>query len=153
MASTPQKRTGLLKRHKFYLFYFLHFKEFIKEAVKMAELEHKHIAKLIGICVAGGIKLFTNYRYFRSLNKFLKSHRHILDAADLLRYPYQIAQVEKYVKWLTHMHKHPLKFLTFADEKFTLVPPMFFSKFVGKNNGGPRKFFSILFSKIFSKSL
>lgn len=65
----------------------------LREAGIMAHLNHEHLLKLVGICLAGGIKIVTPFRPLGSLHKFLKDKHSFLGPRELIMYCYQIASV------------------------------------------------------------
>ena len=69
----------------------------IKESGIMAQLDHEHLLKLVGICVANGIKLVTPLRPLGSLYNFLQTKKQYLGPRELIIYCYQISSVGPYV--------------------------------------------------------
>ena len=65
----------------------------IKESGIMAQLDHAHLLKLVGICVADGIKIVTPLRPLGSLYNLLKTKKQCLGPRELVIYCYQIASV------------------------------------------------------------
>lgn len=59
----------------------------------MAQLQHDHLAQLIGISLADGPKIFTRLRKLGSLNKFLINQQNSLKPLNLMRYILQITSV------------------------------------------------------------
>ena len=69
----------------------------IKESGIMAQLDHEHLLKHVGICVANGIKIVTPLRPLGSLYNFLQTKKKYLGPRELIIYCYQIASVGPYV--------------------------------------------------------
>uniref|UniRef100_A0A914E6D4 receptor protein-tyrosine kinase n=1 Tax=Acrobeloides nanus TaxID=290746 RepID=A0A914E6D4_9BILA len=71
--------------------------ELIKEAGIMAQLDHPHLTKLFGICLAEGIKIVAPLRPLGSLENFLKKNHDHLEPKELVLYCYQIASAMEYL--------------------------------------------------------
>jgi hypothetical protein len=59
----------------------------------MARLNHDYLAKLLGISVVDGAKIFTKFREYGSLHSYLQKKKDSLDSTQLIRFCYQIVQV------------------------------------------------------------
>uniref|UniRef100_A0A914CWT0 receptor protein-tyrosine kinase n=1 Tax=Acrobeloides nanus TaxID=290746 RepID=A0A914CWT0_9BILA len=71
--------------------------ELIKEAGIMAQLDHSHLTKLFGICLAEGITIVAPLRPLGSLENYLKKNHNSLEPKELLLYCYQIASAMEYL--------------------------------------------------------
>uniref|UniRef100_A0A914DTU4 receptor protein-tyrosine kinase n=1 Tax=Acrobeloides nanus TaxID=290746 RepID=A0A914DTU4_9BILA len=71
--------------------------ELIKEAGIMAQLDHPHLTKLFGICLAEGIKIVSPLRPLGSLENYLKKNHDYLEPKELVLYCYQIASAMDYL--------------------------------------------------------
>lgn len=65
----------------------------LEEATIMAQLDHEHLTKLIGICFSENIKIVTPLRPLGSLEHFLHTKKPYLGPRELILYCYQIASV------------------------------------------------------------
>uniref|UniRef100_A0A914ENQ2 receptor protein-tyrosine kinase n=1 Tax=Acrobeloides nanus TaxID=290746 RepID=A0A914ENQ2_9BILA len=71
--------------------------ELIKEAGIMAQLDHPHLTKLFGICLAEEIKIVAPLRPLGSLETYLKKNHDSLEPKELLLYCHQIASAMEYL--------------------------------------------------------
>ncbi|PAV79383.1 hypothetical protein WR25_20620 isoform B [Diploscapter pachys] len=72
--------------------------EMLSEAMKMCQLRHEHLLRIIGICFhEDAMKMVTLLRPLGNLLSFLKKHRTNLGGRELLLYCYQISSAMKYL--------------------------------------------------------
>jgi hypothetical protein len=62
----------------------------------MASLKYENLTKLVGVCVANGIKIITLLRPFGSLNTFLKNNQYgiFVGPYEQMLYCHQISKVK-----------------------------------------------------------
>jgi serine/threonine protein kinase len=79
--------------------------ELIKEAVIMAQLDHPHLTKLVGINWTNKVKIVTPLRPLGCLKNFLRQHQNQLEPKELILYCYQISSAMEYLASKKIIHR------------------------------------------------
>ncbi|XP_072307392.1 melanoma receptor tyrosine-protein kinase-like, partial [Eucyclogobius newberryi] len=79
--------------------------EILDEAYVMASVEHPHVSRLLGVCLASSVQLVTQLMPFGCLLDYVRQHQQLIGAQRLLTWCVQIAKGMSYLEERHLVHR------------------------------------------------